>query len=46
MMYTVRYPGWVGIVYYPVFLMMSGDGRNGLYGRYLRWWENAPGRKP
>lgn len=44
--YTVRYPAWVGIVYHPVFLMLSGDGWNGSYGRYLQWWENLAGRKP
>ena len=44
--YTVRYPAWVGVVYYPVFLMLSGDGWNGLYGRYLQWWEKLAGRKP
>ncbi len=33
---TVRYPGWVRAVYYPVFLMNSGSG---LYGRYVQWWQ-------
>ena len=32
--YTVRYPAWVGVVYRPVFLMLSGNGWNGTYGRY------------
>jgi len=42
---TVRYPGWVRVVYYPALMMMSGSGANGLYGRYLMWWESLPGRK-
>ena len=46
MAYTVRYPAWVSIVYRPVFRMLSGDGGNGLYGRYLQWWEKLPGEKP
>ena len=46
MVYRVRYPAWVAIVYYPAFLMRSGDGGNGYYGRYLQWWENVLGRKP
>jgi hypothetical protein len=37
--YTIRYPAWVRVLYYPSFLMLSGDGGNGLYGRYLQWWE-------
>src|SRR6202040_2796486 len=37
-MRTVRYPGWVGIVYHPAFLLESGSGGSGLYGRYLQWW--------
>ncbi len=37
---TVRYPGWVGIVYYPAFVMQSGNGGNSLYARYLRWWDD------
>jgi hypothetical protein len=44
--YTVRYPAWVGVVYRPVFLMLSGNGWNGTYGRYLQWWERLAGRKP
>lgn len=44
--YTVRYPAWVGVVYYPVFLMLPSDGWNGFYGRYLQWWEKLAGRQP
>jgi len=44
--YTESYPAWVGVVYRPVFLMMSGGGGNGLYARYLQWWEKLAGRQP
>jgi hypothetical protein len=37
---TVRYPGWVGIVYRPAFMLRAGSGGDGLYGRYLLWWDN------
>jgi hypothetical protein len=40
---TERYPAWVSAVYRPVFLMLSGSGGNGLYGRYLQWWVKPPG---
>ena len=43
---TARYPAWVGVVYHPVFLMLSGGGGNGLYGRYLQWWERPPNQGP
>ena len=43
---TVRYPLWVQVVYYPAFVMMSGAGGNGLYGRYLMWWDELLGGKP
>ena len=46
MAYTIRYPAWVRVVYYPAFLMLSGDGGNGLYGRYLQWWENVSDKEP
>jgi len=46
MAYTIRYPAWVRVIYYPAFLMLSGDGGNGLYGRYLQWWENVPAKEP
>ena len=42
--YTVRYPAWVSVLYYPVFLTMSGGGGNGLYWRYLQWWDKLPGQ--
>ena len=42
---TVRYPGWVRVVYYPAFVMMSGSVGNSLYGRYLMWWDKLPGGK-
>lgn len=40
--YTVTYPSWVGVVYYPALHLLTvgeGDGLGGLYGRYLSWWE-------
>ena len=40
---TVRYPGWVQVVYYPAFVMMSGSSGSSLYGRYLMWWDKLPG---
>jgi hypothetical protein len=43
---TARYPAWVLVVYRPVFLMLSGGGGNGLYGRYLQWWEKPPNQGP
>jgi len=43
---TTRYPAWVSIIYRPVFLMLSGGGGNGLYGRYLQWWERPPDQAP
>jgi hypothetical protein len=42
---SVSYPRWVGIVYYPAFLMRSASGGNGLYGRYLEWWEHRAGQQ-
>jgi hypothetical protein len=42
--YTVRYPAWVSILYYPIFSTMSGGGGNGLYWRYLQWCDKLPGR--
>ena len=42
---TMRYPAWVSLVYRPVFWVLSGDGGNGLYGRYLQWWEKLPGQE-
>ena len=41
--YTIRYPAWVRVVYFPAFWMLSGDGGSGFYGRYLQWWEKVPG---
>jgi hypothetical protein len=41
---SMRYPAWVSVVYRPVFVMLSGSGGNGLYGRYLQWWEKLPGQ--
>ena len=43
---TMRYPAWVSLAYRPVFWMLSGDGGNGLYGRYLQWWEKLPDQEP
>ncbi len=43
---TMRYPAWVSFFYRPVFWMLSGGGGNGLYGRYLQWWEKLPGQEP
>ena len=40
-----RYPRWVGIIYYPAFLLKSTRGENGLYGSYLHWWENRASQK-
>jgi len=41
----VSYPQWVLIVYYPAFKLRSASGWNGLYGRYLQWWDNLPGQQ-
>ena len=39
---TVRYPAWIGWIYYPVFKLLESGGRFGsisdLYQRYLDWW--------
>jgi len=35
--HTVSFPHWVGFVYYPALAVGADD--DGLYGRYLRWWE-------
>jgi len=40
---SVSYPRWIAIVYYPAFLMRGGG--NGLYGRYLEWWEDRAGQR-
>ena len=40
---TVSYPRWVGVVYYPAFLVRTGHGGNWLYARYLDWWGRRPG---
>ena len=42
--YTVTYPSWVGVVYYPALHLLTGDGEGltGLYHRYLQWWEKSP----
>ena len=43
---TVSYPQWVRIVYYPAFKLRSASGGNGLYGRYLQWWDSPlPGQQ-
>ena len=42
--YTVRYPAWVSVLYYPVFLTMFGGGGDSLYWRYLQWWDKPPGQ--
>lgn len=36
---TVRYPTWVGIVYYPAFKLRSSAGPGSLYASYLDWWD-------
>jgi hypothetical protein len=41
----VSYPRWVGFIYYPAFLARSASGGDGLYSRYLRWWEDRPAGK-
>ena len=43
---TIRYPAWVRVVYYPAFVMMSGNVGSSLYGGYLMWWDKLPGGKP
>ena len=42
--YTIRYPAWVRVIYYPAFMMLSGDGWNSFYGRYMQWWDEPPGQ--
>ena len=39
--YTITYPAWVGVFYYPAFeLLSSSEGTvAGLYQRYVQWWE-------
>ena len=47
--YTVSYPVWVGVVYYPLIDLLppgDGDGLTGLYQRYLAWWERSPRSTP
>ncbi len=39
---TVRYPAWVSSIYLPAFLIGSASGYDGLYARYLRWWDDRP----
>ncbi len=37
---AVRYPRWI-VVYYPAFILRSASGPNGLYNRYIEWWESS-----
>ena len=39
---AVQYPRWVGVVYRPAFWLESRSSGNGLYARYLRWWQPRP----
>ena len=44
--YTVTYPSWVEVVYYPALQLLYAGGDNSLeilYGRYVSWWEQRPG---
>jgi hypothetical protein len=46
MIYTVTYPAWVGVIYYPAFELIGsgGGGRiSELYAHYMQWWENSQG---
>jgi hypothetical protein len=36
---TVRYPGWVSILYYPAFSLWNTEWGGRPYGTYLSWWE-------
>lgn len=37
---TVKYPAWVGVVYYPVFLLLNAGGNNA-FQNYVKWWNNS-----
>jgi hypothetical protein len=40
----VRYPAWVGVVYYPALLLAST--RDNVYGRYVEWWGSLGRAEP
>lgn len=43
---TVRYPGWVGLVYQPAFELSEGNSRlSEFYRDYLGWWEKDNGQQ-
>jgi hypothetical protein len=42
---TVWFPRWVGLYYRPATVLGDGGGPFGIYGSYLRWWEDQQPQK-